>query len=131
MEGWTDVRTHREMELDRQKQRDQERLGTETRTPGRHGDRRCQSFRRKDGGRQTLRETMERDVWDETDTRRGGKEQTGGMEVRGRQRVGGRKEDKTGCRHRRWGEGLAEEQREAAARACIRGTPGPFQLQWY
>ena len=42
---------------------------------------------------------------------------------------GGWKEDKTGCRHRRWGEGLAEEQREAAARACIRGTPGPFQLQ--
>lgn len=69
MEGWTDVRTRREMELDRQKQRDQERLGTETRTPGRHGDWRCQSFRRNDGGRQTLRETMERDVWDEADTR--------------------------------------------------------------
>lgn len=68
---------------------------------GRPGDQRCQGFRRHDGGRRTLRERQR-----QTDTRgdverrvgRWGKEKTGGMEARGRQGVGGWKEDKTGLR---------------------------------
>lgn len=96
MEGWTDIRTHGEMELDRNREtktrgdlgtRDARASGGTTEADGHSG---------RDRGRQTLGE-MSRETCGE----RGGKEQTGGMEARGRQGMGGWKEDKTGLRLRR------------------------------